>query len=80
MNDFLPGCLFAVDVIKCFMIGVNVLVSVLGTTKHSSCNQRIDTWQSTCIVLYLHDSAMSWPTELRIGCERRGGRPGLPRP
>ena len=23
MNDFLPGCLFAV-VIKCFMIGVNV--------------------------------------------------------
>ena len=24
MNDFLPGCLFAVVVIKCFMIGVNV--------------------------------------------------------
>ena len=23
MNDFLPGCLFAVVVIKCFMIGVN---------------------------------------------------------
>ena len=23
-NDFLPGCLFAVVVIKCFMIGVNV--------------------------------------------------------
>ena len=23
MNDFLPGCLFAV-VVKCFMIGVNV--------------------------------------------------------
>ena len=24
MNDFLPGCLYAVVVIKCFMIGVNV--------------------------------------------------------
>ena len=24
MNDFLPRCLFAVVVIKCFMIGVNV--------------------------------------------------------
>ena len=24
MNDFLPGCLFAVVVIKCFMIGLNV--------------------------------------------------------
>ena len=24
MNDFLPGCLFAVVVIKSFMIGVNV--------------------------------------------------------
>ena len=24
MNDFLPGCLFAVVVIKCFMIAVNV--------------------------------------------------------
>ena len=24
MNDFLPGCLFALVVIKCFMIGVNV--------------------------------------------------------
>jgi len=24
MNYFLPGCLFAVVVIKCFMIGVNV--------------------------------------------------------
>ena len=24
MNDFLPGCLYAVAVIKCFMIGVNV--------------------------------------------------------
>ena len=24
MDDFLPGCLFAVVVIKCFMIGVNV--------------------------------------------------------
>ena len=24
MNDFLPGCLFAVVVIKCFMTGVNV--------------------------------------------------------
>ena len=24
MNDFLPGCLFAVVVIKCFMVGVNV--------------------------------------------------------
>ena len=24
MNDFLPDCLFAVVVIKCFMIGVNV--------------------------------------------------------
>ena len=24
INDFLPGCLFAVVVIKCFMIGVNV--------------------------------------------------------
>ena len=24
MNDCLPGCLFAVVVIKCFMIGVNV--------------------------------------------------------
>ena len=24
MNDFLPGSLFAVVVIKCFMIGVNV--------------------------------------------------------
>ena len=24
MNGLLPGCLFAVVVIKCFMIGVNV--------------------------------------------------------
>ena len=24
VNDFLPGCLFAVVVIKCSMIGVNV--------------------------------------------------------
>ena len=24
MNDFLPGCLFAVVVVKCFMIGANV--------------------------------------------------------
>ena len=24
MNDFLPGCLFVVVVIKCFMTGVNV--------------------------------------------------------
>ena len=24
MNDFLPGCSFAVVVIKCFMVGVNV--------------------------------------------------------
>ena len=24
VNDFLPGCLFAVVVIKCCMIGVNV--------------------------------------------------------
>ena len=24
MNDFLPRCLFALFVIKCFMIGVNV--------------------------------------------------------
>ena len=24
MNDFLAGCLFAVVVFKCFMIGVNV--------------------------------------------------------
>ena len=24
MNYFLPGCLFSVVVIKCFMIGVNV--------------------------------------------------------
>ena len=50
MNDFLPGCLFVLVVIKCFMIGVNVnwsecVISVLGTTKHSSCNQCIDTWQ-----------------------------------
>ena len=44
MNDFLPGCLFAVVVIKGFMIGVNVR-SVLDTTKHSSCNQCIDTWR-----------------------------------
>ena len=25
MNDFLPGCLFAAVVIKCIMIGVDVL-------------------------------------------------------
>ena len=24
MNDFLPGCLLAVVVIKCFLVGVNV--------------------------------------------------------
>ena len=24
MNDFLPGCLFAVVAVKCFMVGVNV--------------------------------------------------------
>ena len=24
MGDFLPGCVFAVVVVKCFMIGVNV--------------------------------------------------------
>ena len=34
MSDFLPECLFAVVVIKYFMIGVNF-----------SCNQCIDTWQ-----------------------------------
>ena len=34
MNDFLPECLFAVVVIKYFMIGVNF-----------SCNQCIDIWQ-----------------------------------
>ena len=29
-------------------------MSVLGTTKHSSCNQCIDTWQeSYCMVLYM---------------------------
>ena len=32
MNDFLPGCLFAV-VIKCFMIGVNVLLVYLAPQK-----------------------------------------------
>ena len=33
MNDFLPGCLFAVVVIKCFMIGVNVLLVYLAPHK-----------------------------------------------
>ena len=33
MGMTLPGCLFAVVVIKCLMIGVNVsVISVLGTT------------------------------------------------
>ena len=27
-------------------------MSVLGTTKHSSCNQCIDTWQYSCIIVY----------------------------
>ena len=53
INDFLPGCLFifyflfAVVVIKCFMFydWSECVMSVLGTTKHYSCNQCIDTWQ-----------------------------------
>ena len=43
-NDFLPGCLFAV-VIKMFYDWSECVMSVPGTTKHSSCNQCIDTWQ-----------------------------------
>ena len=34
MYDFLPGCLFAVVVIKCFMIGVNVLLVYLAPQKN----------------------------------------------
>ena len=33
MNDFLPGCLFAVVVIKCFDDWSDSVMSVLGTTK-----------------------------------------------
>ena len=36
---------FAVVVIKCFMNWSECVMSVLGTTKHSLCNQCIDTWQ-----------------------------------
>ena len=43
MNDFLPGYLFPVVVM--FYDGSKCVMSVLGTTKHSSCNQCIDTWQ-----------------------------------
>ena len=43
MDDFLPGCLFAVDVMM-FYDWSECVMSVLGTTKHSSCNC-IDTWQ-----------------------------------
>ena len=51
MNDLLPGCLFvclflfAVVVIKCFTNWSECVMSVLGTTKHSLCNQYIDTWE-----------------------------------
>ena len=39
MNDFLPGCLFAVVVIKLnYDWSECVTMSVLGTTQHSSCN------------------------------------------
>ena len=52
MNDFLPGCLLAVVVIKCFWS--ECVMSVLGTTKHSSCNRCIDTWQYSYIVFILN--------------------------
>ena len=45
MNEFLPGCLFAVVVIKKNYDWSECVMSVLGTTKHSLCNQCIDTWQ-----------------------------------
>ena len=45
MNDVLPGCLFAVVVIKMFYDWSECVISVLGTTEHSSCNHCIDTWQ-----------------------------------
>ena len=52
MNDFLPGCLVAVIVIlMMFYDWSECVMSVPGTTKHSSCNC-IDTWQYSCIVLY----------------------------
>ena len=43
MNDFLPGCLFAVVVMSCGWS--DCVMNVLGTTKHSLCNLCIDTWQ-----------------------------------
>ena len=45
MNDFLPGCLFAV--VSCnlmFYDWSECVMSALGTTEHSLCNC-IDTWQ-----------------------------------
>ena len=45
MNDFLPGCLFAV--VSCnlmFYDWSECVMSALGTTKDSSCSC-IDTWQ-----------------------------------
>ena len=40
-------------------------MSVLGTTKHSSCNQCIDTWQSSGIVLLVKSEHTSF---LRVLC------------
>ena len=59
MNDFLPGCLFAVVVIKCFMIGMNVWWVYLAPQNISHAIS-VDTWQSSYIVLYYSQSLDSW--------------------
>ena len=44
MNDFLPGCLFAVCNLMMFYDWRERVMSVLGTTKHIWCNST-DIWQ-----------------------------------
>ena len=75
MNDFLPGCLFAVVVIKCFMIGVNVWWVYFGTTKHSSCNQCTDTWQKSYFVLYCNGCWCFSTYKLNIKKKRKKKEP-----
>ena len=51
MNDILPGCLFICCCNLMFYDWSECVMSVLGTTIHSSCSQCIDTWNK--VVLYV---------------------------
>ena len=52
------------------------VMSVLGTTKHSPCNQCIDTWQQSCIILCTRVVGVSvrrgawwkWPVTIYLLC------------